>query len=110
MDKHIDLNVYKQNELLIENGQVYPDTQALPPCCPPADTKAASAKAASSCCGSADGAVDQKIAESVANVDFNEWVGKCCRLVIFFLASCVLITAKRHSIYMPSRHKSTTNY
>jgi len=68
VDKHIDLNVYKENKLLIENGEEKSTTSTSPLCCPPTGSKPAS-----SCRGSG-GSLDKRVAESVANIDFNDWV------------------------------------
>jgi hypothetical protein len=81
VDKHIDLNVYKEgadllnkDELQAGGGEIM---QSL--CCGPSNTATSEEKARGG-----DGS-EGKLSKLIANTDFNEWVGEFLMLYPYFL-------------------------
>ena len=81
VDKHVDLNVYKEGADLLNKDELQAgggeNMRSL--CCEPSNTATSEERARC-----VDGS-QEKLSKLIANTDFNEWVGECHMMFPIFL-------------------------
>ena len=89
VDKHIDLNVYKdgtdllnEDQLKIAGGKAGVGENIQQSCCGAGNTAAPEEKKSGCGIATASGA---ELSKLIADTDFNDWVGECLILCPYFL-------------------------